>query len=363
VPRALLLFLLVLVSSSSGCFGARYVAQAAYGQLELLGYSRPVAQVLQDPRTDPRTAALLLESRAILTFAGQNGLPSHGNYRRFVELDRNQVVWFVTASRPLAFAAKIWRFPIAGSFPYLGWFELEAARRHRDELMADGWDVYMRPVRAYSTGGWFRDPILSTMLLPGDNAVSYLSEVLLHELVHANVLVRDQAVYNESVASFIGDGLAAAYLAERFGSTSKELARYCELLDEERRSGERMARAYAELDALYRSAATPAEKQAGKDRITEELQTELHLLRRPNNASLQGFKTYHAGHEALVALFASQGSWPRFIAAVKGVPRRAFTRPHQTELDDVFRGLAPRGGAPAAEAAGDACLRLRARKS
>lgn len=333
----------ILLLALSGCFTTRYVVQAAYGQLELLGYSRPIPEVLRDPKTDERTAALLREAGAIVAFAGQNGLSSHGNYRRYVELDRGQVVWFLTASRPLAFAAKVWRFPIAGSFPYLGWFAGAQAVRHREELEADGWDVYVRPVRAYSTGGWFRDPIISTMLLPNDNAIRYLAEVLQHELVHANVLVKDQAVFNESVASFIGDGLAESYLIARFGEESRDVALYRASLEAERVSGERMAKAYGELDALYKSGVSNPEKLAGKERITAALQEELHLLHRPNNASLQGFKTYNSGHDALVALFASCGkSWPRFIAAVKGADRRLFTKPHQTELDDVIKGLAPR---------------------
>jgi predicted aminopeptidase len=337
VRRALLLLIAI---TGGGCFTTRYVAQAAYGQLELLGYSRPVDEVIADRATPARTAALLEESRAILAFARRHALDPRGNYRRYVELGREAVVWFVAASRPLAFEPKVWRFPIAGSFPYLGWFEERQARRFVARLARGGWDVTIRPVRAYSTGGWFRDPIVSTMLLTDDDAVAELANVLLHELVHANVLVKDQAVFNESVASFIGDELTDAYLGERFGAASRELGRYRAELARERARGRRLARAYAELDAVYRTDAGAADKRAAKDRVTAALQDELELTHRPNNASLLAFKTYNSGHDALVALFATCGrSWPRFLAAVRAAGGAAFREPHQEALDAVIQGL------------------------
>lgn len=351
MPRALLLSLAVVLAwlalACGGCFSTRYVAQAAWGQLELLGYSRSVSDVLDDPSTSARTAALLEESRAILAFAARHGLASRGNYRRYVDLGRDQLVWFVTASKPLAFEPKVWRFPVAGSFPYLGWFEREEAQRFVARLARDGWDVYMRPVRAYSTGGWFRDPIVATMFTRGDDAVAELANVLLHELTHANVLVRDQAVLNESVASFVGDALTDGYLAERFGRDSAELAAYRAALAEENARGARLARAYAELAALYKTSAPADEKRAGKERVTAALQQELNLVHRPNNASLQGFKTYNSGRESLPALFAAcDGSWPRFLDAVRAVARAAFREPHQEDLDAVILGLRDRCAPP-----------------
>jgi predicted aminopeptidase len=337
--RALVALVAVL---SCGCFTTRYVAQATYGQLELMGYARPVADVLADARTSERTAALLVEAREILRFARAAGLDDRGNYRKYVELGRAQVVWFVTASRPLAFAPKVWRFPIAGSFPYLGWFDEAEARRFVAGLGAEGWDVSMRPVRAYSTGGWFPDPIVSTMLGAGDDAVEELAAILLHELVHANVLIKDQAVFNESVASFVGNALADAYLVRRFGEGARELRAYRAERAAARARGERMARAYRELDALYRSDASDAVKRAGKERVTAALEVELDLPRRPNNADLQAYQTYNAGQEAFAALLAAcGGSWPRLLAVVKGVPGGRFSEPHQKQLDGVIRGLAP----------------------
>jgi predicted aminopeptidase len=300
-----------------------------------------VGDVLADADTPERTRVLLEESREILRFARAAGLAVKDKYEKYVELDRPQVVWFVTASRPLEFKAKVWRFPVAGGFPYLGWFDEGEARRFVAKLKREGWDVSMRPVRAYSTGGWFSDPIISTMFTRGDDAFRELAAVLLHELVHATVLIKDQAVFNESVASFSGDGLAAGYLAGRFGAGSAELRAYQEELARDRARGERRARAYAELDALYRSGAGDDVKRAGQERITAALQRELGLSRRPNNADLQAFKTYNAGQEAFAELFAACGrSWPRFLAVVKKTPRSLFPEAQARDLDGVIRALA-----------------------
>jgi predicted aminopeptidase len=348
VPAVPAWLVLAAALLSAGCFTTRYVAQAAYGQLELSGYARSVDDVLADPRTPERTALLLEESREILRFARAAGLDDQGNYRRYVDLRRGQVVWFVTASRPLAFEPKVWRFPVAGSFPYLGWFEEDEARRFVAKLEAQGWDVSMRRVRAYSTGGWFKDPIVSTMFTSGDDAILELAALMLHELVHANVLVKDQAVFNESVATFVGDALAADYLVARFGDGSPQVLTYHAELAKERARGARMARAYAELDALYRGPASDAEKRAGKERVTSALEEELELPRRPNNADLQQFRTYHAGQDAFAALFAACGrSWPRFLSVVKSTPRSLFPQRHARELDGAIRSLAARCARPA----------------
>jgi predicted aminopeptidase len=324
----------------TSCFATRYVGQAGFGQLALWSEARPIADVLADPDTDARTVALLQEVGAIVDFGERHGLRSRGNYTRYVDLGREAVVWFITASRPLAFEPKLWRFPIAGSFPYLGWFDQRAARRHRDQLRADGWDVYVRPVQAYSTGGWFRDPVLSTMLLDEERAVRYLANTLLHELVHANVLVNDQSTFNESVASFIGDELAGAYLRERYGAGSAEVAAYQLDLADDRAQGARLARAYAELDTLYRSSATDEVKRAGKATIMSKLRAELSLRSTPNNAMLQGFKTYNSGFPQLAELFEACGrSWPRLIAAVKGAEKADFAEEQMEDLSEVIPRL------------------------
>jgi predicted aminopeptidase len=123
VARALTFLVALAASAAAGCLETRYVIQAGFGQAELWARSRPIGDVIADPRTDERTRILLGEVDHILAFAAARGLEGKGNYRRYVELDRPAVVWFMTASAPLAFEAETWSFPIAGNFPYLGWFD------------------------------------------------------------------------------------------------------------------------------------------------------------------------------------------------------------------------------------------------
>jgi predicted aminopeptidase len=333
-----------LAAASAGCLENRYVIQAGFGQAELWARSRPIDRVIADPRTDERTRILLGEVENILEFAGARGLAGKGNYRRYVELDRPAVVWFMTASAPLAFEAETWSFPIAGNFPYLGWFDFFEAREIQRRLEADGLDVYVRGVQAYSTGGYFRDPVLSTMLSERDDAFRSLANVLFHELTHANVFIRDQATYNESLASFVGDEMTTNYLTARFGVDSAELSAYRAELEAYRRRGDRMRAAYRELDELYQSDATDARKRAGKARILQTLEHELALTFTPNNASLIGFRTYNAGIEEFEQLYETCGrDWRRFLAVTGAVEAKSFSERHQEDLAPVLEAMIERG--------------------
>ncbi|GAB4564329.1 MAG: aminopeptidase [Haliangiales bacterium] len=349
-PRRALAPLVValLALTLSGCMESRYVVQAGFGQLELIGKSRPVDEVLEDPRTDARTRVLLQEIEHLRSFAAAHGLATQGNYRRYVELNRPAVVWFLAASEPLAFEPKIWHFPIVGSFPYLGWFDEREAREVAAQLRAEGWDTYVRRVRAYSTGGWFRDPVLSTMFSPRDDALRSLANVILHELTHANVLINDQSTFNESVASFVGDTMAEEYLIGRFGADSAEVEAYRAERLLEQRYGARLAETYKALDELYKSDRPDADKRAEKRAILAAVDAELGMRYRPNNASLVGFKTYNAGLDEFAQLYESCGrDWLRFFAAIDTLAPDSFSEPQQEDVGRVVDGLR-QAGCPAA---------------
>ena len=152
VRRLRSLVLLVLLFGLGGCSTLSYVAQAAGGQWELAAAARPIPEVIEDPATPPLTRRLLGEVESVRRFAWQNGLNVSGNYEKYVELDRDYPIWFVNASQPLAFRARLFSFPIIGSFPGLAWFDKANAERFRDSLAAKGLDVNMRGVSAFSTG-------------------------------------------------------------------------------------------------------------------------------------------------------------------------------------------------------------------
>ena len=324
---------------------SRYLPQAIAGQAELLTTSRPLEAAIRDPSTSPGERALLREVPAILEFAAARGLESKGNYRRYVDLKRDAVVWFMTASEPLAFEAVTWRFPIVGSFPYLGWFDVRDARDARRRLERRGLDVFMRPVRAYSTGGWFDDPLLSTMLRAESGGLSRFANVLFHELTHANLLVRDQSIFNESLASFVGDGITEDFLTARFGPGSPELAAFRDELWREHDAGRVLAAAYRTLDAIYRGGGADSVKRSKKKVILERLERDLELSFRPNNGFLIGFRTYNSGERAFQALYQSCGrSWPAFLEVLESLRTDDFSEPQAERFDAQLLALRPRCG-------------------
>lgn len=321
----------------------RYVIQAGIGQAELWSVARDVEDVIEDPDTDERTRVLLKEAGIIMDYAQKHGFSSKGNYEQFVKLDRGQVVWFLAAAKPLELEAMIWNFPLVGSFPYLGWFDRKEALQIRKRLKKQGMDVYVRPVHAYSTGGWLDDPILSTMLSPGDDAFRYLTNILLHELTHANLFVEDQATFNESIASFVGDTMADEYLVWRFGAESEEVQLYREEQAESLLRGTRFVKAHDALAKLYESKKSKAAKLAEKERITSTLQHELHLSWKPNNASLLGFKVYNTGQAEFAALYKACGHrWAPFFASIKSLKAGDFGKEQLEEIDPVIRSLQSR---------------------
>lgn len=313
-----------MASSSTSCTGARFVLQGTLGQLDLATSARPIEEVIADGRTDARTKALLGEVLRVKEFGARYGLSMHENYEEFVQLERPYVVWFVNASERLAFVPKTFSFPVVGSFPGLSWFDEGDAREFADELREEGWDVNVRGVTAYSTGGWFDDPILSSMFDDEPGGLGWLVNVVLHESFHATVLVKNQQYFNESAASFVANELTPVYLTERFGASSPELVDYLASRQKNERAIETLNYTVALLDAVYRSGRPDEWKLAFKARILDQLQKDLEFEEPPNNATLLGFALYHEGNEELGALRDRCPSWAAFIDALGSLTKRHF---------------------------------------
>ncbi len=327
---------------SGGCLMPRYLAQAAYGQLDLLARAKPIDQVVNDPNTPLRTAVLLSEIPAIKQYGRSYGLKIKRNYNTYSALGRPAAVWFVGAADPVAFRPLKWCFPIVGCFAGLGWFDEDDGVKHKLELEARGFDAIVRPASAYSTGGWFPDPVLSTMLGGGDDAFPDLANVILHESVHATVLVPDQPFFNESLASYIADTLTDHWIVDRFGRGSPEelawtlgqathLHRTARLLD-----------SYTQLKKLYESKLSRAEKLAQKAKIIDELVLDLRLRRRPNNASLTEARVYNGGAVALIDAHRACGDLRSLVLAGKTLHRSDFTKTLQDDLTPIGKLLGER---------------------
>ncbi len=327
--------LLAALLTLPGCLMTRYLAQAGAGQLELLAKARPIDEVVDDPNTPLRTAMLIAEIPAIKQYGRSYGLRIKRNYNSYSSLGRPAAVWFVGAADPLAFKPRKWCFPIVGCFAGLGWFDEDDGVRHKLELEAMGYDAIVRPASAYSTGGWFPDPVLSTMLGGGDDAFPELANVILHESVHATVLVPDQPFFNESLASYVADTLTDHWIADRFGRGSpEELAWTLGQATGVHRTA-RLLGAYTELKKLYEGTLPREQKLAKKADIIDELVDDLRMRRRPNNASLTEARVYNGGAAALIDAHRSCGDLRKMIEASKTLTRSDFSKTLQDDLAPI----------------------------
>lgn len=338
------LALLASVASlaSSGCLYTEYVAQAAHGQFELLGKSRPIDEVVADPDTPTRTAMLLAEIPAIKDYGRSYGLKIRRNYERYSSLGRPAAVWFTGAADPVSFKPRKWCFPIVGCFAGLGWFDEDDAVRFKLALEAQGYDAIVRPASAYSTGGWFPDPVLSTMLGGGDDALPELANVILHESVHATVLINDEPFFNESLASYVADALTDHWITQRFGAGSPEDVAWTlgQALHLPRVA--RLLAAYKSLEDVYESHQTREQKLAQKAKIIDELVTDLSLRKRPNNASLTEVRVYNGGAAPLLVAHRACGDLRSLVEAAKTLNRSDFAKPLQDDLTPIGKLLGER---------------------
>jgi predicted aminopeptidase len=327
-----------------GCTGVTFVWQASVGQLDLLSRARDIDDVLVDPETPKTTREMLEEVGRVKSFASTQGLRFNGNYENYVAQESGHpefVVWFVNASAPLSFEPKVFAFPIVGSFPGLGYWDERDAKEFASELREEGWDANIRGVRAFSTGGWFNDPVLWTMFADSENAYGYLANVLLHESVHATVLVKDQQYFNESLASFVADEMTSGYLALRFGEDSAQLRIYRERYELYRQHTRLMLRAFDELSFLYQSEQTDEAKSRRKRAIYAELSTRLEAETEINNATLVGIQLYQGAPAEFRALFeACGGSWPRLLQATGGLRSEHFVDEQTPDFGPVLTRLA-----------------------
>nr|MBO2509636.1 aminopeptidase [Gammaproteobacteria bacterium] len=321
---------LLLAGALGGCTSLSYYDQLVEGQLDLLRRSEPVESILRDQSRDPelrRRLALAQEARA---FASRElGLPDNRSYRRYVELDRPYVVWNLFATPELSLTPLTHCFPIAGCVAYRGYYRQGAARGAAALLQLEGWDTYVAGIEAYSTLGWFDDPILSSMLRWDDER---LAALIFHELAHQRVYVPGDTAFNESFASFVEREGARQWRAARGlpppdGRTERQREQFTALILASRER----------LQQLYASELDEDAKRAGKAAEFERLRAEYRRLRDGewqgdrrydawmaaplNNARLLPFGLYDQWVPAFAALYRQAGDWAAFYARAAALGR------------------------------------------
>jgi predicted aminopeptidase len=321
---------LLLLPLLAGCTAAGYYWQGIRGQLDLLERARPIPAVLASTE-DPALKRKLERVLAIREYASRElALPDNPSYRSYTDLGRRFVLWNVFAAPGLSLEPRQWCFPVAGCVNYRGYFDEAAARAEAAQLGATGDDVYVGGVPAYSTLGYFNDPMLSTVIRYPDTEVARL---IFHELAHQVAYAKDDTVFNESFAvaveeEGIGRWLAAqddSALTAQFNTSQRYRDGFRTLI----------SRTRSELVTLYASPASAEEKRAGKAAAFATMRAAYDALKKewggfavydgwfaqgPNNASLAAVGLYTQKVPEFHALLAGDsGDLRRFYAHVKAL--------------------------------------------
>lgn len=313
---------LLLGALLSGCASLDYYTQLGRGQLDLLAARQPVDALLADPATDAALKRRLALAQQARDFASARlALPDNRSYRLYADLGRPYVVWNVFATPELSLEPLTHCFPIAGCVAYRGFYRQGRARGAAALLREEGLDTYVAGIEAYSTLGWFDDPLLNTMLRWDDER---LAALIFHELAHQQLYVADDTAFNESFASFVErEGL-------RQWRSAQGLAPVDARDEGQRRQFTELVLASRErLQALYASPVADVDKRTGKAAEFERLRAEYRALRdgpwggdrrydawmaQPlNNAHLLPFGLYDRWVEAFAGLFReADGDWAAF---------------------------------------------------
>ncbi len=279
----LALFLILLVIVLWQWKLVAYGIEQARGQLHIVWHAKPVEEYMKDPAfPDSLKEKLTLIDKVREYAIDSLSLKDTKNYKTLFDQKGQEVMWVVMASEPFQLKAKEWTFPVVGSVPYKGFFDREKAIRLRDELEKEGWDVNIRNPDGWSTLGWFTDPILSEML---ERSKGDLANLIIHEMSHATIFVKDSIDFNENLATFIGDRGTEKFLQSVFGSQSHEYVSY---MNEDRdylRYSDHMLRGAEKLDSLYKTL-RPDDRLERKLRLKEQMIR--HIVDALDTLSLSG---------------------------------------------------------------------------
>ena len=330
VPIAL--FALGAVLASAGCRIA-YVSRAAWHQAELMAKRQPVDRVLdQGTLAQARDDKLSLIPE-IKRFGEQLGLARSRNYETISTSWDRTIVNF-SVCEPLSLEPVGWWFPVVGRVPYLGFFRSQDQQRWERRYRERGYDVWTREVAAYSTLGWFRDPVLPAML---DWEEFRLAEVVLHELTHATLWVPGSVGFNETFANLVGEQAATDWMESRYGADSPQVRDMWITRGDTSAWRAVLEGLYQDLDAVYKNPNTSAEaKLTHKHELFMSLRPRVSSagLQRPepyleearvelwNNARVAQYRTYNHSREALERLLAQrQGDLAAFMEDIEKITK------------------------------------------
>jgi len=327
------LFLLVSLMTGTGCQTLTYYSQAAKGQAQVLLGQKRISGMVKDPEVPQKLKDQLKLVLELREFArNELKMNPEGNYLKYRDLNRKYVLWVVYAAPPLSVKLKTWWYPIAGKFTSRGFFAEEDARKFAARLQEEGMDVYVGGAPAYSTLGWFNDPVLNTFIRYQESS---LAELIFHELAHHHLFIKGDATFNESFATAVAQIGVARWLKTKRGTEQHDV--YLARCDRRHNLSELLAVSRSNLKKLFSSNKTEQEKREGKKKIITALKKDLVALsgsdpgyrklavwaKRPiNNAVLGARSVYHRRVPAFYALYEQNGrDMEAFLNEVEKIAR------------------------------------------
>lgn len=319
-------FAVLLASCSPG-----YVARGAYEQGKILLNRRDIKDVLKDretPEEEREKLALVLEARK---FAETIGLTPGNSYTTYSDIGKDTLSWVVVGARKDSFSLYTWWFPVVGRVPYKGFFDQADAQAQAKELQAQGFETWVRGTDAFSTLGWFNDPVLSTTLR---NPPVRIANTVIHESVHATVWIPGSVPFNESLANFVAIAANEQFFVQRVAACKRDPSGDCSVVESMLRAARNDAAVqydlsngvqalYAALDALYKDPSLSSdEKVARREAVFSQYVTplrskypQLQALRQVNNAEIMQLKIYLTDLGLFREIFERVGgNWGAFFA-------------------------------------------------
>ncbi len=328
-----LLGIYLFLMGISGCSQIGYYAQSVRGQIDIWNREKRISDVINDsasPQTLRDKLALALKAREFAS--AELGLPQNQSYRRYADLGQPYVVWNVFATPEFSTQPVQWCFVMAGCVNYRGYFAKADADAFAAEAAAKGHDVYVGGVPAYSTLGWFADPVLNTFV---NYPAVELARIIFHELSHQVVYVKDDTVFNESFAVAVEREGLRRWIAMHGSAQDRETQ---VKMQGYRAQFVALIQTYRErLDALYKQPLSAVDMRMAKQRLFDEMQADYGKLKaawggfagydrwfaqKPNNALLASVSIYTHRVPAFEAMLREQGNdLPRFFEAVKALAK------------------------------------------
>lgn len=313
------IMLSILLVQLTACAAPSYYAQAISGHMKLMRERQSIETLLESENTDPELEGKLMLAMQIREFAATGlGFDAGDSYTQFVATGQSAVTWNVVAAPEFSLEPRTWCFPVSGCVAYRGYFKQEAAEQYAQKLANKEFDVVVSPAIAYSTLGWFDDPLLDTMLQYNEEQ---LAAFIFHELAHRQIYVKGDSAFNEAYASFIGETGVQLWLEatgrearlEAWRTRQQASGDFRDLLQETRQR----------LSEVYASDSTAAEKRTRKVSLFDELEMAYQVMVRDewdgqdyyagwfsrglNNAQMALVNSYQGGVCAFARLYRSVG--------------------------------------------------------